>query len=109
MNRAGNLKVYRLRPNEAGLRELARRVFAIDMGAESCFSEQPSGECSLTWRVGGATHILWIGARQGRAVLGHEWMERDRLGFRRHCCAAEQVTIAALLEMEMLNERGLQH
>lgn len=104
MNGAGNLKVYRLRPNEAGLRELARRVFGIDVGAESCFSEQPSGECSLTWRVGGATHILWIGARQGRAVLAHEWMERDRLGFRRHCCTAERVTIAALLEMEMLED-----
>ena len=54
MNGAGNLKVYRLRPNEA--------------------------------------------------VLAHEWMERDRLGFRRHCCTAERVTIAVLLEMEMLED-----
>lgn len=98
------MKAYRLRPSEAGLRELARRVFGVDIKDPARFSKQQNGEGALTWRMGGAEHTLYLGACRGQAILSCEWIERDKLGFRRHCCDAERVQVAVLLELEMLEE-----
>lgn len=98
------MKAYRLRPSEAGLRELARRVFGVEVKGPARFLEWQNGEGALTWRVGGTEHALYLGACRGQAILSCEWMERDKLGFRRHCCDAERVQVAVLLELEMLEE-----
>lgn len=98
------MKAYRLRPSEAGLRELARRVFGVDVKGPPRFSERQNGEGALTWRMGGTGHTLYLGACRGKAIFSHEWIERDKLGFRRHCCDAERVQVAVLLELEMLEE-----
>ena len=86
------------------MRELARRVFSVDVKGPPRFSERQNGEGALTWRMGGTGHTLYLGACRGKAIFGHEWMERDKLGFRRHCCYAERVQVAVLLELEMLEE-----
>ncbi len=77
-------------------------MLGADVSGPAHFSKRKNGEGTLIWRVGGTEYTLHLGACRGRAIVSCEWMERDKLGFRRSCCDAEPVPVAALLELNML-------
>lgn len=70
------MKRYRLRGSAAQMADLARQALSIKARTYGDYNENERRECVLRWREHSTEHALSLSAKNGQAILIHEWSER---------------------------------